>query len=60
MEPHEFEETIIMLEKIRGRHTELITVYVPAGFSLNSVAKQLEAEKNPYLVNDGLHHQASQ
>ncbi|MEK6848766.1 MAG: peptide chain release factor 1, partial [Nanoarchaeota archaeon] len=46
MEAHEFEETICLLEKIRGRHTELITVYVPAGFSLNSVAKQLEAEKS--------------
>jgi len=41
----EVEELIEELEKIRGRHTELITVYVPAGLNLNVVAKQIEAEK---------------
>lgn len=45
MEAQEFEETVALLEKIRGRHTELITVYVPVDFSLNAVAKQLETEK---------------
>jgi peptide chain release factor subunit 1 len=34
------------LKSYRGRHTELISVYVPAGYNLNSVAKQLEAEKS--------------
>jgi len=40
------EEMIEKLEKIRGRHTELISVYIPAGFNINQVAKQLEAEKS--------------
>ncbi len=34
------------LEKYRGRHTELITVYIPAGYNINVIAKQLEAEKS--------------
>lgn len=34
------------LQGYRGRHTELITVYVPAGYNLNNVTKQLEAEKS--------------
>lgn len=42
----DLEEFIQELEGIRGRHTELITVYVPAGYSLNNVAKQLEQEKS--------------
>jgi len=42
----ELEEQIEELEKHRGRHTELISVYVPAGYNVNSVQKQLEAEKS--------------
>ena len=34
------------LEGYRGRHTELITVYVPAGYNLNLIAKQIESEKS--------------
>ena len=34
------------LESHRGRHTELITVYVPKDYNLNMVAKQLEMEKS--------------
>ncbi len=34
------------LEAIRGRHTELITVYVPAGFSLNRVSGQIRNEQS--------------
>ena len=41
----ELESLIEDLEDIRGRHTELITVYVPAGFTLTQVTKQLEDEK---------------
>lgn len=33
------------LEKIRGRHTELVTVYVPAGFNLNKVTEQIRSEQ---------------
>ena len=42
----ELREELEELEKHRGRHTELITVYVPAGYDVNSVQKQLEAEKS--------------
>ncbi len=42
----ELEELIEKLSGIRGRHTELITVYIPAGYNVNSVQKQLEAEKS--------------
>lgn len=34
------------LKNYKGRHTELITVYVPADYNLNGVAKQLEQEKS--------------
>ncbi|MFH1500875.1 MAG: peptide chain release factor aRF-1 [archaeon] len=44
-EKYDFEDLIEMLEGIRGRHTELITVYIPAGFNINAVAKQVDAEK---------------
>jgi len=42
----QLEEIIEELEKHKGRHTELITVYIPAGYDVNSVQKQLEAEKS--------------
>ena len=42
----ELEEMIAELEKHKGRHTELITVYIPAGYDVNSAQKQLEAEKS--------------
>jgi len=42
----ELEERIAELEQYKGRHTELITVYVSAGYDPNSVQKQLEAEKS--------------
>lgn len=42
---YELEETVAELEKYRGRHTELITVYIPAGFTITQVGKQIEDEK---------------
>ena len=42
----ELEEEIKELEKHRGRHTELISVYISSGYDVNSVQKQLEAEKS--------------
>ena len=33
------------LGKIRGRHTELVTVYVPVGFNLNKVVEQIRSEQ---------------
>ena len=44
--PYELEEIVEELEKHKGRHTELITVYISAGYDVNSVQKQLEAEKS--------------
>ena len=41
----ELEEKIEELGSYRGKHTELITVYIPAGYDVNSVQRQLEAEK---------------
>jgi len=33
------------LEKIRGRHTELVSVYIPAGYNLNKVMEHLFQER---------------
>ena len=43
---NELEEVLEQLEEHKGRHTELISVYISAGFDINSVQKQLEAEKS--------------
>ncbi len=42
----ELEEKLEELEAIRGRHTELVTVMIPADFNIHSVTKQLEAERS--------------
>lgn len=34
------------LEKIRGRHTELVSVYIPAGYNLTEISNQLFQEKS--------------
>jgi len=34
------------LESIRGRHTELVSVYVPAGYNLVDISNQLYTEKS--------------
>jgi peptide chain release factor subunit 1 len=44
-EKYEFEETVKELEGYRGRHTELISVLIPADFNINSVVKQIDTEK---------------
>jgi len=33
------------LEKVSGRHTELVSVYVPAGYNLNNVISQISSEQ---------------
>lgn len=43
-EKFKLEELVEELKNVKGRHTELVTVYIPAGFNINSVSKQLEAE----------------
>ncbi len=42
----ELETLLEELETHRGRHTELITVYISMGYDIVSVQKQLEAEKS--------------
>jgi peptide subunit release factor 1 (eRF1)/intein/homing endonuclease len=47
--PHSVEELAELveeLEAIRGRHTELVSVLVPAGANVNVVIDQLESEKS--------------
>ena len=40
------EEFIEKMKPLKARHTELITVLVPAGFDINLITKQLEAERS--------------
>lgn len=42
----EIKELVETLEAIKGRHTELVTVFIPAGFNINHVSKQLETERS--------------
>ncbi|MFA5953066.1 MAG: peptide chain release factor aRF-1 [Candidatus Pacearchaeota archaeon] len=43
---NELEDTLEELKIYRGRHTELISVYVSEGYDINAVQRQLEAEKS--------------
>tara|TARA_Y100000310_G_scaffold334479_1_gene414363 strand:- start:1636 stop:4227 length:2592 start_codon:yes stop_codon:yes gene_type:complete len=43
---YELEEFIEVMKPRKARHTELITVLVPAGFDINLITKQLESEKS--------------
>lgn len=40
------EDLIELLESIKGRHTELVTVFIPAGSNVNATTRQLEGEKS--------------
>lgn len=42
---YELEETLKELGGYRGRHTELISVLIPADFNINNVVKQIDTEK---------------
>lgn len=42
----ELGELIKELESHKGKHTELVTVYVSGGYDMNAVQRQLEAEKS--------------
>ncbi len=46
MNKNELESLLEELEQHKGRHTELITVYISEGYDIVSVQKQLEAEKS--------------
>jgi peptide chain release factor subunit 1 len=43
---YELESLIEELDKIKGRHTELVSVLVPVGANINIVANQLDSEKS--------------
>jgi len=45
-ERRKIKELIKELDQYRGRHTELVTVYVPAGYDLNHIIQHLEQEKD--------------
>jgi len=42
----ELAEQILDIESHKGRHTEFISVYIPADYDVNAVQRQLEAEKS--------------
>jgi peptide chain release factor subunit 1 len=42
----ELEETVLDIESHKGRHTEFISVYIPADYDVNAVQRQLEGEKS--------------
>jgi peptide chain release factor subunit 1 len=42
----ELQELLEQLESHKGSHTEFITVYIPAGYDVNAVQRQLEGEKS--------------
>ena len=42
----ELSELLNELKNYRGRHTELISVYISEGYDVNAVQRQLEAEKS--------------
>ncbi len=46
MEEKKLKDFLNKLESIRGRHTELVTVYVPAGYNINKVAEQIRSEQS--------------
>ncbi len=43
---HRLQDLVALLGDIRGRHTELVTVLVPAGTNINAITRQLESEKS--------------
>ena len=46
MKQAELTEFLERMRDYKARHTELITVLVPAGFDINLITKQLESEKS--------------
>lgn len=42
---HELKKFIKELQKHRGRHTELVSVYVPAGYDMNKIINHLSQEQ---------------
>ena len=45
LQKFEMKKFIKELEKYRGRHTELVTVYVPSGYDMNKIINHLKQEQ---------------
>lgn len=45
LEKHKLKKFIRTLEKIRGRHTELVSVYIPSGYDLNKIISHIFQEQ---------------
>ncbi|MBU2589914.1 MAG: peptide chain release factor aRF-1 [Nanoarchaeota archaeon] len=45
LQKHKLKKFVRTLEKIRGRHTELVSVYIPAGYDLNKILTHLAQEQ---------------
>ncbi len=43
-EKHELKKLIDKISKIRGRHTELVTVYIPDGYNINEIKTMIANE----------------
>lgn len=46
MSKHTLKKLIKNLGSIKGRHTELVSVYVPAGYNINEISSQLRGEQS--------------
>jgi len=46
------EDLIELLESIKGRHTELVTVLIPAGSNINATTSHIPPRHQPYLSKD--------
>ena len=46
MKMRKFAGLIEELESIKGRHTELVTIYIPAGYNINKASEQIRAEQS--------------
>ena len=42
----ELRNMINTLKKIRGRHTELVSVYIPAGYNITKIINHLSEEQH--------------
>ncbi|HZX12015.1 MAG TPA: peptide chain release factor 1, partial [Candidatus Nanoarchaeia archaeon] len=45
MEKFKLKKFVQELKSIRGRHTELVSVYIPAGYDLNKIISHLAQEQ---------------
>lgn len=45
LQKHKLKKFVRTLERIKGRHTELVSVYIPAGYDLNKILTHLAQEQ---------------